>query len=49
MDGRLVLKDGEILGVDEKQLLAQAELAAKNLFNNAGVRTRVNQKNSGQH
>ena len=49
VDGRLVLKDGEILGVDEKQLLAQAELAAKNLFNNAGVRTRVNQKNNGQH
>ena len=41
VDGRVVIRDREVLTVDEPKLLAEASEAARNLFRRAGIATRV--------
>ena len=44
VDGKIILEDGLIEGVNESALLAEAENAARELFSRAGVSSRLNRK-----
>ena len=42
VDGRVLLRDGQLVTADERQIMAKADDAARNLFNRAGIKTRLN-------
>jgi 5-methylthioadenosine/S-adenosylhomocysteine deaminase len=41
VDGRIVIRDGEVLTLNERQLLADASEAARALFRRAGIESRL--------
>ena len=41
VDGRIVLRDGRLLAADEHRVMAEAQSAARRLFNRAGISSRV--------
>ena len=41
VDGRIVIRDGELVAADERQIMARAGDAARQLFDRAGISTRV--------
>ena len=41
VDGRIVIRDGELVAADERKIMAEAGEAARRLFNRAGISTRV--------
>ena len=41
VDGRVLLRDGQLVTADERQIMAKADDAARDLFNRAGIKTRV--------
>ena len=41
VDGRILLRDGELVGVDERQIMDKANDAARRLFARAGILSRV--------
>ena len=42
VDGRILLRDGQLVTADERQIMAKADDAARRLFNRAGIKTRIN-------
>ena len=41
VDGRILLRDGQLVAVDERQIMAKANATARRLFDRAGINTRV--------
>ena len=41
VDGRIVLRDGELTAADERRIMAEADAAARRLFTRAGIATRA--------
>ena len=41
VDGRIVIRDGELVAADERQIMVEAGDAARRLFARAGISTRV--------
>ena len=41
MDGRIVIRDTELVVADEQQLMAEAETAASELHRRAGITSRL--------
>ena len=46
VDGRIVIRDGELVAADERQIMARAGDAARRLFDRAGISTRVTRNRS---
>ena len=42
VDGRLVIDEGEVTFVNERELLAESRVAAARVFKKAGVHSRLN-------
>ena len=41
VDGRVLLRDGRLVVADERRIMAEAEAAARRLFDRAGIASRV--------
>ncbi len=41
VDGRIVIRDGTLLAADEGRIMAEADAAARRLFDRAGIKTRA--------
>ena len=41
VDGRILLRDGQLVAADERQIMAKANATARRLFDRAGINTRV--------
>ena len=46
VDGRIVIRDGALVAVDERQIMVRAGDAARRLFDRAGISTRVTRNRS---
>ena len=42
VDGQILLRGGQLVTADERQIMARANDAARDLFNRAGIKTRIN-------
>ena len=41
VDGRILIRDGRLVGADERRIMAEADKAARRLFDRAGITSRV--------
>ena len=48
IDGQIRLRDGQLVGADEHRIMASANDAARDLFDRAGIKTRVTRGNRPQ-